>query len=166
MLQLRGSSSVSVISWASSILLDPHALPTSGRSVCLLPSWLIPSNIRQLRFTFLLFGHFIFTPRVSRPSAELPLFITCCLWDQTLTGHPLDKPFAYHPQPHVGDLEIPGPTYPRSLHVLGGMHSGVFWFPLCSRVYCAQLGQLLALDPPDCPRYCSGCTITPFEYAH
>jgi len=61
MLQLRGSSSVSVISWASSILLDPRALPTSGRSVCLLPSWLIPSNICQLRFTFLLFGHLIFT---------------------------------------------------------------------------------------------------------
>lgn len=35
--------------------------PTNKWTLCLLPSWLIPSNIRQLRFTFPLFGHLIFT---------------------------------------------------------------------------------------------------------
>ena len=65
-----------------------------------------------------------------------------------------------------GDLAIPGPTHPRPLHVLGCLHFGVLWFPMCSRVYCAQLGQLLALASPDCPGHCSGHPIFPFVHAH
>ena len=53
--QLRGSSSVSVISWANSILQDLRVLQMNGRSVCSLPSWPTPSNILPSRFIFLLF---------------------------------------------------------------------------------------------------------------
>ena len=86
---------------------------------------------------------------------------------QVLAELPLIQPFANHGQPHVGDLEIPGSAHPsRPLHVLGSMHFGVLWFPMCNRVYCAQLAQLLTLDSLDCPGYYSGCPIFPFVYAH
>ena len=59
--QLRGSSSVSVISWANSILLNLLLLRMNGRSVCSLPSWPIPSNILRSRFIFPLFEPSILT---------------------------------------------------------------------------------------------------------
>ena len=73
---------------------------------------------------------------------------------QALAGLPIVQPFAYHGQPHAGD---PWTNASQTI-ACSGLPAlwGTLVFPTCSRVYCAQLGQLLALGSLDCPGHHSG----------